>query len=91
MDLLLDPAPPPNCDNWRRIKLNDVVTSMHSNTLQELIHKDGQTSLISTFTELFENLEMREYISFKIRNPLPAILPKQLYNTDRGMAVVVFH
>ena len=39
-DLLLSLAPPPNCYNWERFKLNHYkVNGMYSDPFQELKHK----------------------------------------------------
>ena len=39
-DVLLDPPPSQDCDNWERITLNHhVINNLHSDPLQESIYK----------------------------------------------------
>ena len=55
---------------------------------KELIHSKVCHPHRGTFMEVFDYIVMgKQNISFKIKNPLPTILPNQIYDTKRGVAV----
>ena len=61
MDLFLNLPTQPNCDNLKRKKINcHVVNNMHSDPLQELICNKICISFRSTYTKLFEHIEIEK-------------------------------
>ena len=87
-DLLLDSPAPADCDNWARYKLNNYVNNNTcSHPLHELVHSEVCHSFRMTYTELFHHINMRKQnITLKRRNHLPAILPNQIFYTNKDKA-----
>ena len=81
MDILQDPSPSPECDIWEWIKLNHYgYSNIYSDLLPDLKHEEVCYFFRSTCTQLFDHIDMRKKVSFKIRNHLPAILQNQIYH-----------
>ena len=64
-----------------------MINNTHLDLLQGLIHSEEYPFFMNTYTELFQHIDMRKWsITFKIRNHLPAIFPKQIFHTNGGKA-----
>ena len=65
-----------------------VVKHIHIDPIQDLVHSDVGHSFRSAYLELFQCIDVRrKYITYRTHNHLPAILPNQILNADRGKAV----
>ena len=89
--LLLDPPALPDHDNWGSYKLKDyIINNTYLDPLQECIHSEVCHLFRSTYKDLFQHIALRKKNSiYKIRNHLPAILPNQIVNTNRGKAAKI--
>ena len=88
-NLLVDLPLPSVCHNWGLLKVNHyMVNNMPFDPLQDLVYSEACLSFIYTCTELFKHINIKKQnTSCKIRNHLPAILPNQIYHTNRSMTV----